>query len=95
MAPPIGPQVTIAGMVRRPAIYELRDEKNLSSVLELAGGLLPTATLRHIEVQRTVSHQKQTMLSLDIPASDDDSEATKKLDSFQISGWRSHPGFSD
>lgn len=84
MAPPIGPQVTIAGMVRRPAIYELRDEKNLSSVLELAGGLLPTATLRHIEVQRTVSHQKQTMLSLDIPASDDDSEATKKLDSFQI-----------
>ena len=84
MAPPIGPQVTIAGMVRRPAVYELRDEKNLSSVLELAGGLLPTATLRHIEVQRTVSHQKQTMLSLDIPASDDDSEATKKLDSFQI-----------
>ena len=67
MAPPIGPQVTIEGMVRRPAIYELTDEKNLSRVLELAGGLLPTATLRHIEVQRTISHQKQTMLSLDIP----------------------------
>jgi polysaccharide export outer membrane protein len=84
MAPPIGPQVTIEGMVRRPAVYEMTDEKNLSSVLELSGGLLPTATLRHIEVQRTISHQKQTMLSLDIPASDDDSEATKKLDSFQI-----------
>ncbi len=36
--PPIGPQVTIEGMVRRPAIYELRDEQNLASVLELAGG---------------------------------------------------------
>ncbi len=84
MAPPIGPQVTIEGMVRRPAIYEMTDEKSLSSVLELAGGLLPTATLRHIEVQRTISHQKETMLSLDIPASDDDSEATKKLDAFQI-----------
>ena len=84
MAPAIGPQVTIEGMVRRPAIYEMMDEKNLSSVLALAGGLLPTATLRHIEVQRTISHQKQTMLSLDIPASDGDSEATKKLDSFQI-----------
>src|SRR5580658_3428527 len=84
MAPPIGPQVTIEGMVRRPAIYEMKDERNLAGVLELAGGLLPTATLRHIEVQRTISHQKQTMLSLDIPASDDDSEATKKLDSFQI-----------
>ena len=54
MVPPIGPQVTIEGMVRRPAIYELKDEKNLASVLELAGGLLPTATLRHIEVQRTI-----------------------------------------
>lgn len=84
MAPPIGPQVTIEGMVRRPAVYEMTDEKSLSSVLELAGGLLPTATLRHIEVQRTISHQKNTMLSLDIPASDDDSAATKKLDSFQI-----------
>jgi polysaccharide export outer membrane protein len=84
MAPPIGPQVTVEGMVRRPAIYEMKDERSLAGVLELAGGLLPTATLRHIEVQRTISHQKQTMLSLDISASDDDSEATKKLDSFQI-----------
>jgi protein involved in polysaccharide export with SLBB domain len=45
--PPIGPQVTVEGMVRRPAVYELRDEKTLASVLELAGGLLPTAALRH------------------------------------------------
>src|SRR5579862_1266727 len=84
LVPPIGPQVTIEGMVRRSAIYELKDEKNLSSVLALAGGLLPTATLQHIEVQRTIAHEKHTMLSLDIPASDDDAEATKKLDSFQI-----------
>ena len=33
----------------------------------LAGGLLPAAALRHIEVQRIVAHEKQTMLSLDIP----------------------------
>jgi len=52
LVPPIGPEVTVEGMVRRPAIYELKGEKNLAAVLELAGGLLPTATLRHIEVQR-------------------------------------------
>ncbi len=40
LVPPLGPQVTIEGMVRRPAIYELKDEKDLASVLELAGGLL-------------------------------------------------------
>ncbi len=82
--PPIGPQVTVDGMVRRPAVYELKDEKNLASVLELAGGLLPTATLRHIEVQRLVAHQNQTMMSLDIPEGDGDAEATKKLETFEI-----------
>jgi len=82
--PPIGPQVTIEGMVRRPAIYELRDEKTLASVLELAGGLLPAAALRHIEVQRLIAHDKQTMLSLDIPDSADAPEITKRLESFEI-----------
>ena len=82
--PPIGPQVTVDGMVRRPAIYELRDEKTLASVLELAGGLLPAATLRHIEVQRMMAHDKRTMLSLDIPETDSVLDVTKKLESFEI-----------
>src|SRR5262249_33065816 len=84
MVPPIGPQVTVDGMVRRPAIYELRDERSLASVLELAGGLLPTATLQHIEVQRLVEHQNQTMLSVDIPEGLDKEQATKKLEAFEI-----------
>lgn len=84
LVPPIGPQVTIEGMVRRPAIYEIKDEKDLASVLELAGGLLPTAAVRHIEVERLIAHQKQTMLSLDIPDAGDTSAVTQKLQSFQI-----------
>jgi polysaccharide biosynthesis/export protein len=84
LVPPIGAQVTVEGMVRRPAIYELKDEKNLAAVLELSGGLLPTAALRHIEVQRLVAHDKQTMLSLDIPEIGDSAEVTKKLEGFQI-----------
>lgn len=84
LVPPVGPQVTVEGMVHRPSIYELKDERTLASVLELAGGLLPAATLEHIEVERLVAHQKQTMLSLDIPASDSDAEVTKQLDSFQV-----------
>ena len=82
--PPIGPQVTVEGMVRRPAIYELLEEKTLASVLELAGGLLPAATLRHIEVQRLVAHDKQTMLSVDIPEAGNAAEVTKTLEAFQI-----------
>lgn len=83
LVPSIGSEVTVEGMVRRPSIYELKDEKSLADVLELSGGLLPTATLRHIEVQRVVAHDKRTMLSVDVP--DDDSAAiSKKLDSFQV-----------
>jgi polysaccharide export outer membrane protein len=84
LVPPIGPQVTVEGMVRRPAIYELKGESNLKGVLELAGGLLPIATLRHIEVQRLVAHQKETMLSLDIPESDGDAQITKQLEAFKV-----------
>ncbi|HTS04958.1 MAG TPA: SLBB domain-containing protein [Candidatus Eisenbacteria bacterium] len=84
MVPPLGPQITIDGMVRRPAIYETKDEKSLADVIALAGGLLPTATLRHVEVQRTVAHEKKTMLSVDIPADGSTAEVSKKLESFQI-----------
>ncbi len=82
--PTLGPEITIDGMVRRPAIYERKDEKSLAEVLALSGGLLPTATLRHIEVQRVVAHEKQTMLSLDIPQDDSAEAVTKQLESFQI-----------
>ncbi|MGH9737985.1 MAG: SLBB domain-containing protein [Candidatus Acidiferrales bacterium] len=84
LVPPIGAQVTVEGMVRRPAIYELKGETNLKDVIQLAGGLLPIATLRHIEVQRLVSHKKETMLSLDIPESDNDAQETKELESFKV-----------
>ena len=82
--PPVGAQVTVDGMVRRPAVYELKDEHSLSSVLELAGGLLPAATLRHIEVQRLVAPEKQTMLSVDLPGAQGDATVTQRLDAFTV-----------
>jgi polysaccharide biosynthesis/export protein len=84
LVPPIGSQVTVEGMVRRPAVYELHNEKSLSDVLTLAGGLLPTATLRHVEVQRIVAHDKRTMLSLDVPPDADPASVQKQLDAFQV-----------
>src|SRR3984893_9999081 len=81
---PTGPQVTIEGMVRRPAIYELRNEKTLADALDLAGGILPAAALQHIEVQRLVAHEKRTMLTLDISATSDPDSITKQLNAFKI-----------
>ena len=82
--PPLGAEVTIEGMVRRPAIYELDGEKNLTQVLELAGGVLQSGTLRHVDVERTEAHQSRSMLRLDIPEDNNKDAVTKALDSFVI-----------
>ena len=42
---PVGRQVAVSGMVKRPAIYELKDETKLSDVLNDAGGVLVSASL--------------------------------------------------
>jgi len=84
LVPSLGPEVTVDGMVRRPAIYELHGENSLADVLELAGGILPTATLRHIEVQRVEAHEKRTMLTLDLSPSGDPDSTKKQLDALKI-----------
>jgi protein involved in polysaccharide export with SLBB domain len=84
MVPTLGPQVTIEGMVRRPAIYELHGEKNLSEILELAGGVMQTGTLRHVDVERTEAHLSRSMLRLDIPENNNEQAVTKALDDFQV-----------
>ncbi len=84
LVPPLGPQVTIDGMVRRPGVYELLDESSLTEVLALAGGILPTAALRHIEVQRVEAHEKRTMLTLDLGSDVDHQEIDKQLKTFKV-----------
>jgi protein involved in polysaccharide export with SLBB domain len=82
--PPLSGEVTVEGMVRRPAIYELRGEKSLAEVLELAGGVLPSGTLRHVDVERVESHQGRTMLRLDIPETDSDAIVARALEDFAV-----------
>jgi protein involved in polysaccharide export with SLBB domain len=84
LVPPLGPEVTVQGMVRRPAVYEMHGEKSLADVLNLAGGVLPTAALGHIEVQRLEAHEKRTMLSLNIPQAKDSTAVTEQLTAFSI-----------
>jgi protein involved in polysaccharide export with SLBB domain len=84
LVPPMGGQVTVSGMVRRPAVYELRGENSLAEVLDLAGGILPAAALRHIEVQRLEAHEKRTMLTLDLSPEGTPDSVTKQLATFKV-----------
>jgi len=64
LVPPIGPQVTVAGKVRRPAIYELRREQTLDQILDLAGGVPVTGELGLVKVERTQAHERKETLSV-------------------------------
>ena len=82
--PPMRSEVAVDGMVRRPARYELLQEKSLDDVLELAGGVLPSAALRHIEIERVEAHEKRVMLSLDLPDAESVEQVSQALASFKI-----------
>jgi protein involved in polysaccharide export with SLBB domain len=84
LVPTVGPQVTVEGMVHRPAIYELNGEKTLNQVIDLAGGVLRTASLKQINVARIVAQERRTMVSLQLP--DDPAEVAKKLADFPVQG---------
>lgn len=60
--PPIGPVVSVAGEVLRPAIYEIADEESVADVVRLAGGALATAALDKTQVERIQSSGNYTLI---------------------------------
>lgn len=63
--PTIGSLVGVAGNVKRPAIYELKAELDLLSLLELAGGIIPTAYTQQIQVERIQKNERQIVIDID------------------------------
>jgi protein involved in polysaccharide export with SLBB domain len=84
LVPPAGPQVAVYGAVKRPAIYELRNEKTLTAVLDNAGGLTVAAALGHITVDRIVANQRREEISLTSADSEDVNAATTAVAEFQV-----------
>ena len=81
---PVGRQVAVAGMVKRPAIYELKDETKLSDVLNDAGGVLAAASLTHITIERVESQGRRITLNLNLPEGSTTESSRKLLEAFSI-----------
>ena len=65
--PPVGPQVAVYGSVRSPAIYELKDQKETSTlgdVLTDAGGLTSMASLTRASLERIDAEQHQRAIDV-------------------------------
>jgi len=75
--PPVGPLVGVAGEIRRPAIYELKGRMSATDLLEVAGGILPTAytdliQLERVEEGRHVIYDFTLEALKDVPLQDGD-----------------------
>jgi protein involved in polysaccharide export with SLBB domain len=79
LVPPVGAQVAISGAVKRPAIYELMDEKELASVIADAGGLTVAAALTHITIDRVEANEQREEVTVPAGAQEDPAEISARL----------------
>jgi len=63
--PPVGPQVSVSGAVKRPAIYELRGETSIAKVIRLAGGMTSDAYPNGARIKRIDGNEERNVVSLD------------------------------
>ncbi|MCI0406040.1 MAG: SLBB domain-containing protein [candidate division Zixibacteria bacterium] len=64
--PVSGPQAKIKGEVRRPAVYELKGNEKIWDLIALSGGLLPTAYLKQVVLDRLQTNDQRELLNLDL-----------------------------
>jgi len=76
LIPPQSKSVSIAGEVRRPAIYELNQDDDFASVIEMAGGLLPSAYPKSTIVERYNQSNLRSILNIDLS---DKKQRSKKV----------------
>ena len=62
--PSVGPQVTVEGLVKRPAIFELKKGETAKQLLNMAGGLKPEAYAKNVVVER-YNNERKEILSVD------------------------------
>lgn len=82
--PPLKKTVSIAGEVRRPAIYEIKDEQVTADIIALAGGYLPTAYPQASRVERIDAQGHRTVHDVDLSSARGRSKRLKNGDYIHV-----------
>lgn len=77
--PPIGDVVGITGMVKRPAIYEIKANETLLDLIELAGGLTPSAFIYRVQVERIIQNERIVVLDIEFSDYEDFNRKARKF----------------
>lgn len=64
--PPVGLTVSVDGEVKRPAIYELREEASVADVVRIAGGLTPEADVTRGSLTRITPSGTRDVLNVNL-----------------------------
>lgn len=64
--PPVGATISVAGEVRRPAIYELKKEATARELIALAGGLTAQADPKIATMERVTKNRQMITLDVDL-----------------------------
>ena len=86
--PPIGNTVSVYGSVRRPAIYELKGEKNVEQVIDVAGGLVPDADGKLVQLERIRPSRLREMINVDLTANAGRTTAVDNGDKLRVPAIR-------
>jgi protein involved in polysaccharide export with SLBB domain len=62
--PPVGPTVSIDGEVQRPAIYEIRSNDTVASLIQMGGGLTPSADEADAALERVDPDQRRVIIDV-------------------------------
>ncbi|MBB5059677.1 protein involved in polysaccharide export with SLBB domain [Granulicella aggregans] len=84
LVPAAGPQASISGAVKRPAIYELKAGETLATLLEDAGGATAAASMNHVTIDRIEADHKRETLTLDIKHDGSQEDVLSATSSFSI-----------
>ena len=82
--PPVGARVTVEGEVKRPAIYEVKQERSLADVLALAGGQMASSDKTYVEVERIAAGSERKVLNFDVAKSSDLSASVQDGDIVRV-----------
>lgn len=82
--PAVGGLVSITGEVRRPAIYELKDNENVTDIVAMAAGLKPGAYPKSSSIERYNSNGLRSIVNVDLTAKAGKSTKTQSGDFIRV-----------
>jgi polysaccharide export outer membrane protein len=66
MIPLVGRTITISGEVKKPAIYELKEDENLKELIAIAGNIRPTGFLQRVRVDSVDPSRRRIVVDVDL-----------------------------